>query len=636
MMNLVQKYNRQILAVVSAMLLVVFLAPTMVTQCGRVSAKPTTVWATTSDGGKLTLADLDEMRGQLAVLDLLRDPISTSLELTRSPEHWWLLVKEAKDAGMVGGVNDGRTYLDAAARAMGRQPEELLGQLAGSARQPPQVVLQTLANLRGVERLIRMTQSAGRMSEARLKIGARELLTDVSCDVVPLSAATLGDSVPVPPPTPDQLTATFEKGKSSLPGTGPGGIGYKFPDRVKLEWLMVPAGNIARSLESDPALGPVELRKEFRRNPAAFGVPAAELGPDKPAPAFDAYATRVRADVERRLIKERAERIAAAVRDWNRIAMKDVPVEGGIAKLPADWAAKRPALAALGAELSAKFGMEKPIEGTSGEAWLTGAEIDSNAFLGKATVQEFGQPMRISQVVGELRDLKADGRLPVQAGVLGPIASTPTDDVLVWRVTEAEASRDPGSMAEVLDAVTKDATAQARYDALAARVPELTDLARTDGIDGVSRKYGTSLQSAPSVHLADPAVLRQYGIRFPGSMPVAGQDVDAIRAVVAKALALPTDRPVSALPEADRVIAVAVPAKLAVIVARVNDVKPLTIEDFRMLESSGNLSAALMQDEPRTDLKVAFGKDAITKRCGFELKNPDGPDRAIAPEAPAF
>jgi hypothetical protein len=519
---------------------------------------------------------------------------------------------------------------------MNRKPDELLGQLAGSARQAPQVVLQTLANLRGVERLIRMTQSAGRMSEARLKVGARELLTDVSCDVVPLSAATLGDSVPVPPPTPDQLTATFEKGKSSLPGAGPGGIGYKFPDRVRIEWLMVPAGNIARSLESDPALGPVELRKEFRRNPAAFGVPAAELGPDKPAPAFDAYATRVRADVERRLIKERAERIAAAVRDWNRVAMKDVPVDGGIATLPADWSTRRPDLAVLAAELSSRFGMDKPIPGTSGDAWFTSAEIDGNAFLGKSTVQEFGQPMRISQIVRELRELKADGRLPVQAGVIGPVAMTPTDDVLVWRVTEAQASHEPASMAEVLDEVTKDATAQARYDVLATRVPELTELARTDGIDGVSRKYGTSLQSAPSVHLADPAVLRQYGIRFPGSMPVAGQDVDAIRAVVAKALALPTDRPVSALPEADRVIAVAVPAKLAVIVARVNDVKPLTIEDFRTLESSGNLSAALMQDEPRTDLTVAFGKDAITKRTGFELKNPDGPDRAIAPEAPAF
>jgi hypothetical protein len=636
MMNLVQKYNRQILAVVSAMLLVVFLAPTMVTQCGRVSAKPTTVWATTADGGALTLGELDDMRAQLAVLDLLRDPVSTALDLARNPDHWWMLVKEARDAGMVGGANDGRTYLDAAARSMSRKPDELLAQLAGSARQPPQVVLQTLANLRGVERMIRMTQSAGRMSEARLRIGARELLTDVSCDVVPISAATAGEAVPVPPPTPDQLTAAFEKGKSSLPGTGPGGTGYKYPDRVRIEWLMVPAGNIARSLESDPALGPVELRKEFRRNPAAFGVPASELGPDKPAPAFDAYATRVRADVERRLIKERAERIAAMVRDWNRVAMKDVPASGGIATLPADWASRRPDLSALGAEIGTKFGMEKPIQGSSGDAWFTGADIDSNPFLGKASVPEFGQPMRISQVVAEMRDLKADGRLPVQAGVVGPVAVTPTDDVVIWRVNEAERTHEPASMAEVLDAVTKDATTQARYEALAAKVPEIEAMARTEGVDAVARTYGTTSQAAPSVHLADPAVLRQYGIRFPGSMPVAGQDVDAIRAVVAKALSLPTDRPASALPDADRVITVAVPSKLAVIVARVTDVKPLTIEDFRALEASGNLSSALMQDEPRTDLKAAFGKDAITKRTGFALKNPEGPDRAIAPEAPAF
>ena len=636
MMNLLQKYNRQILAVVSAMLLVVFLAPTMVTQCGRVSAKPTTVWATTSDGGKLTLADLEEMRGQLAVLDLLRDPISTNLELARNPDHWWLLVREATDAGMVGGPRDGQSYLDAAARGMSRKPEELLGQLAGSARQSPQVVLRTLANLRGVERLIRMTQSAGRMSEARLRLGARELLTDVSCDVVPIAAAAAGDAVTTAAPTPDQLTATFEKGKSSLPGTGPGGIGYKFPDRVRIEWLVVPAGNIARSVESDPALGPVELRKEFRRNPAAFGVPAAELGPDKPAPAFDAYATRVRADVERRLIKERAERIAAAVREWNRLAMKDVPTESGIAKLPADWASRRPDLAGLSTELSSMFGLASSIQGSSGDAWFTGADIDSNPFLGKALVAEFGQGMRISQLVRELRELKADSRLPLQAGVVAPIAMTPTDDVVVWRVTAAEASHEPASMAEVLDAVTKDAAAQARYDLLATKVDEIAELARKDGLDGVARKYGASVQAAPSVHLADPTVLRQYGIRFPGSMPTAGQDVDAIRAVVAKAVSLPADRPASALPEADRVVAVAVPSKLAVIVARVNEVKPLTIEDFRALEAAGNLSAALMQDEPRLDLKTAFGKDAVVKRHGFELKNPEGPDRAMAPEAPAF
>ena len=182
--------------------------------------------------------------------------------------------------------------------------------------------------------------------------------------------------------------------------------------------------------------------------------------------------------------------------------------------------------------------------------------------------------MRLSQVTRELRDFKADGRLPLQSGVVGPVATTATDDVIVWRVDEAEAAHEPAAMADVIDAVTKDATSQARYDALAAKVGEIADEARKDGIDAIAKKYGATVEPARGVHLADPAVLRQYGIRFPGSMPKAGQDLDAIRAVVAKAVSLPTDGPVSVIPVPDRTLAVAVPAKLSVIVAQINDVKP--------------------------------------------------------------
>ena len=81
---------------------------------------------------------------------------------------------------------------------------------------------------------------------------------------------------------------------------------------------------------------------------------------------------------------------------------------------------------------------------------------------------------------------------------------------------------------------------------------------------------------------------------------------------------------------------VPVPSKLTLMVVRINDVKPLTIEDFRALEAGGALRGAMAQDEPKMDWKVAFGKDAIAKRTGFELKNPDGPDRVMTPDAPAF
>lgn len=636
MMKYLQNYNKQILAVVSMLLLVVFLAPSAVTQCSRMSSKPTSVWATTTDGSTLTLGDLENLRGQLAVLEMLRDQMTTQLGVAKNPEHWWLLVKEAKDSGMIGGLADGRSYLDNAAVQSKMQPDELLGRLCASSRQQPQTVLQTLANLRGVERLISLNAGAGRLSEARTRLAARELLTDVSCDVVPIDAGTVGDVVPVGSATADQLTATFEKGKSSVLGAGPGGIGYKFPDRVKLEWIIIPAGDVIRGLAADPALGAVELRKEFRKNPGAFGVATADLAPDKPAPSYEAYAGKVREAVERRLLKDRMERAASAVRDWSRISMKDVPLESGIFKLPADWKMRQPSLETLATELGQKFSIPAPKVASSGDAWFTVSEIDNNAFLGKATTQEFGQPMRIGELVKELRDFNKDGRLPVQAGVIGPVVLTTNDDLIIWRITEAQASHEPSSIDDVRDAVVRDATTQARYDALVAKAAQIGEEAKKDGLDAVAKTYGSSVEKAPSVHLADPAVLRQYGIRFPGNMPKAGQDLDALRAVLAKAVSLPVDAPISTLPDAERTLVVPVPSKLTLMVVRINDVKPLTIEDFRALEAGGSLRGAMAQDEPKMDWKIAFGKDAIAKRTGFALKNPKGPDRVMSPDAPAF
>ena len=87
--------------------------------------------------------------------------------------------------------------------------------------------------------------------------------------------------------------------------------------------------------------------------------------------------------------------------------------------------------------------------------------------------------------------------------------------------------------------------------------------------DAVAKAYGTTVEKATGIHLAEPMVLRQYGIRLPGSMPKAGSDVDALRAVIAKAVSLPTANPVNTLPDADRILAVPVASKLAVVVVRI-------------------------------------------------------------------
>jgi|688.fasta_scaffold100240_3 hypothetical protein len=635
MIKKLQNYNRQILAAVSVLLLIVFLAPTAVTQCSQGGGSSDTAWARTSDGTTLTLGDLQDMRAQLAVLEVMGGPVVGRLGASKSPEHWWLLVKEARDAGLVGGEGDGRTMLEESAARSGARPDDVLMQLASSARQQPQVVLDTLANLRGVERLVGLSVGNRRLSDARMRDAAREMLTNASCDVVVLDGAVATKALPIDPPGEDRLAKLFEAGKDQPEGAGPGGIGYRIPDRVQLEWLVVPARDILAGLASDPALGPVELRKEFRRDPKAFGVTDAELAPGALPPSYEAYAPKVRDAVERRLMKERAERIAGFVRDWNRAQMKDIPVEGGMAKLPDDWKDRQPALKALAAELAQRFSVAMP-QAADGGGWMTPTSIEGTPVVGAATTTEYGRPMGIGAMVRAMRAFDPESRLPIQPGVIGPVAVTPGDDVVVWRITAAEKAHPPASLDEVRAAVTRDAEVEARYEKLAGMADELGGKAAAEGLAQFATPYLSSVQPAPMVHLANVQTLNQVGFRLPGSLPKVGADADAIRAVIRRALALPPGAIVNTLPDSDRIVVVPVESKRAVLVVRINDVTPLYAEDYGALAAQGRLYPAIMQDEPEPDLARAFGRESMEKRLGFAVANPEGPDRVTSPAAPSF
>jgi hypothetical protein len=635
MIKKLQNYNRQILAAVSVLLLIVFLAPTAVTQCSQGGGSSDTAWARTSDGTTLTLGDLQDMRAQLAVLEVMGGPVVGRLGASKSPEHWWLLVKEARDAGLVGGEGDGRTMLEESAARSGARPDDVLMQLASSARQQPQVVLDTLANLRGVERLVGLSVGNRRLSDARMRDAAREMLTNASCDVVVLDGAVATKALPIDPPGEDRLAKLFEAGKDQPEGAGPGGIGYRIPDRVQLEWLVVPARDILAGLASDPALGPVELRKEFRRDPKAFGVTDAELAPGALPPSYEAYAPKVRDAVERRLMKERAERIAGFVRDWNRAQMKDIPVEGGMANLPDDWKDRQPALKALAAELAQRFSVAMP-QAADGGGWMTPTSIEGTPVVGAATTTEYGRPMGIGAMVRAMRAFDPESRLPIQPGVIGPVAVTPGDDVVVWRITAAEKAHPPASLDEVRAAVTRDAEVEARYEKLAGMADELGGKAAAEGLAQFATPYLSSVQPAPMVHLANVQTLNQVGFRLPGSLPKVGADADAIRAVIRRALALPPGAIVNTLPDSDRIVVVPVESKRAVLVVRINDVTPLYAEDYGALAAQGRLYPAIMQDEPEPDLARAFGRESMEKRLGVAVAHPQGPDRVTSPAAPSF
>ena len=96
------------------------------------------------------------------------------------------------------------------------------------------------------------------------------------------------------------------------------------------------------------------------------------------------------------------------------------------------------------------------------------AEIDAHPALSRGTITEFGKPMRIAAAIRAMREFDPESRIPVQPGVIGPVAGTPTDDMFIWRVTETDPAHDPASLDEVRDAVMKDAVSEMRYEKLAA------------------------------------------------------------------------------------------------------------------------------------------------------------------------
>jgi hypothetical protein len=306
-----------------------------------------------------------------------------------------------------------------------------------------------------------------------------------------------------------------------------------------------------------------------------------------------------------------------------------------MAKLPDDWKDRQPALKALAAELAQRFSVAMP-QAADGGGWMTPTSIEGTPVVGAATTTEYGRPMGIGAMVRAMRAFDPESRLPIQPGVIGPVAVTPGDDVVVWRITAAEKAHPPASLDEVRAAVTRDAEVEARYEKLAGMADELGGKAAAEGLAQFATPYLSSVQPAPMVHLANVQTLNQVGFRLPGSLPKVGADADAIRAVIRRALALPPGAIVNTLPDSDRIVVVPVESKRAVLVVRINDVTPLYAEDYGALAAQGRLYPAIMQDEPEPDLARAFGRESMEKRLGFAVANPEGPDRVTSPAAPSF
>jgi hypothetical protein len=240
MLKFLRLYQGWILAIFGTFLVITFLLPQAIQGLFQNAATTGGDWATVGDGEVVSTGQLLELQKELRILEMVGNPIINSLGADKDAAYWYLLTREAEQAGMIGGAGVGRTFVGAMSRQLGTVSEtELVARFMGTAGFNEKSALETIAKIQGVSLLSIQFQTAARYSDERLKQSASKIGLAVDADLVILDASTLLTDVDPGVPSDEALSEQFESHRSELAGTGASGFGYRLPHRARIEWITV-------------------------------------------------------------------------------------------------------------------------------------------------------------------------------------------------------------------------------------------------------------------------------------------------------------------------------------------------------------------------------------------------------------
>ena len=653
MLKFLRKYNKILFGFFSVLLMVTWLVPSAIQEFSKHSAASNAVWATVGNGEKITLTEQQKLTRQVKMIDVLQVPFSKELGINGNPGQWYLLVREAKQAGLVGGPSEGKELLSKIAgdeakpgEAMSQQSAMLLGELCRAGGSQPPMVYETLAELSGVARMLSLTGSAPRLSEARLKSNAQTALTGLSADVVVISA-----DMPLPTndpqPTPEQVATLVKENADKEPGKGSHGMGYRQSEKVQLEWFVIPAQQVRDQMANDPRLSNVELRKAFLRNPTSFGAKIGEVDPK-----FDDFKDQVRTKLLNQITASRMDEMVKFIADQAQLSTRALPKDGIYAKLPTDWQ-NLPGLPALAADMAKQFGVAAPKVEIVGPTVVS--SLNSVNGLGTATSDRFGtQPTPLAQLVSMTKELKpTEVRAVLQVGVIGPPLRAPdpsrapranpnqatpvnqdlTTDLFAFRVLQAMPAHAAANAEEAGAVATQDEQKLLRFAVLEGNLAAIETKAKESGLESVAREYNTKVDFAPQIRGADMKFV-QYGMKMPTAISGLGEDATVVNEIVKRALAIPQGEFANSS-DAARTFVIASPNKLAIVAVHVRDVLPMYAEDYNGLASNQRFRNAITDESNQVKIVDEFSFAALSARNQFKMaKEPTGPVDASAPEPP--
>lgn len=625
MFKFLRKYSVWILGFGGTLLLIAFLAPDVIQQLAQRAGYSGSVQAKVGDGEKIGYDEWQLNQLESQIIDRIGGVIP-GVGPVESPSHWFLLTREADLAGLTPPIQ--AVVID----------QQTLNNIAGRTGTNPRIVLNALAHFQGVQRLVQMYQTAGRFSDRRLHKAADDYFSSAAIEtiVIPSIPEDNGSF------STEAMEAQLDAWADVPEGDGDYGFGYQLPDRFKTEWLVIPSTSISATARQSSEFSSREQRKFWRRNENDPRFPAVGSSSDIPDEVKNAFLEQ--------LTKKKRSEIARSASEHLRNPRRGIDESNGFLILPEDWDTKKLSLETLATTLQEEFSIALPEYGAHAE-WITTEDAASTPVIGEiVAINQGDSPVVFQSLVSSAKEFNANGMFRIQEAVTSPVLESTNGDLVLFRLTETDAAREPRNLDEVREQVTSDLGRIARWDTLKAESDFIEQHARENGMLATALKYNAEVNAPRPVSMIDvgvPSILNPNDRRplmvqtivqriangdqisdMATTIPTLQKnDRNLIQEIVDRAIDLPLDVPVSDLPIEKRIFIVRSPENMALVVVRLTGTTPASSElasDFSS-GTSAILQTLISFDELGgvTALGETFSFDALATRHNFERGSRD-------------
>ncbi len=468
-------------------------------------------------GQQVTRGDLAPASMQTTILEKLFIPWQYDFQdRAMAVHHWYVLAREAELAGISVSDAEVEETLANLRKSMTERgiPENYIENLRATARITLSQIRSAIRQHLAIQKLFTRVSAAAAPSEPELRHFVLDTQDKIRVQFVTLDARSFVEATePIDEST---LVAMFEAHKDVAPEESDTGIGYKFPRRVRIEYLKTSINEIEKNMEATLEEQTAHWRKNRQRFTKEIEVedPAANPTATQPAKVkktveltFSEAQDRVRKEILKNKAMQLAQQAMRKVarellRPWEK---ETADSETGFKPIPP--AVQEPGyLEAVGNRLAAEFGIPITHHETG---LLTQAQLSREPGVQYASIRgESGRGLTLPEYAFRVAPFfKPNPRRNEDMSTWLQLFQTPDmalegmtfevsgttfvqDTVMiVFRVVEAREAESPASLDEVRETVEKDCRERLAYERIEPVAREVAKAATMVGLDQVASLF---------------------------------------------------------------------------------------------------------------------------------------------------